>query len=228
LFLDDFEVLAMRRGVDGAGGDSSVAGRVLSTFLTELDGVAASSGTAAATASNGGSGAEEGAGDEEEEDSRVLVVAAVPALELLDEALIRPGRLSLHIHLDYPSLDDAEAVMRACLGGCPLEPALLEEGEEGMRAVARALLESKCGTGSSRGRLATVSDVVQLCHEGVQGGIREQVATAAAAAAGGGEGSMLLAQAQVTRQHLMATLHAAATPPVVKSSSAPFVFTPLN
>lgn len=234
LFIDDFEVLAMRRGgatgTDGGGDGSSgggggtesdVAGRVLSTFLNELDGVSAGPGT-------GGELEDEAAGAGAGASRRVVVIVAVPDLSCLDEALIRPGRLHLHILLDYPNLQEAAAVMRARLRGTPLAPGALQE-EGGVGAgwivdVCRHLLECKIGSGSSRWRLATVSDVLQLCDVAVRAAIREQVA---AYGEGGDEREGALRQAVLTKEHLLQSHPPLETHERVardEKESKPFVF----
>lgn len=61
--------------------------RLLSTLLVEIDGIN----------SSGGSGGGYSIGDK-----RVFVIATATRLDCLDKALIRPGRLELHIQLKYP------------------------------------------------------------------------------------------------------------------------------
>lgn len=97
LLFDEFEVLACRRGRGEGGGDTGLQGRVLSTFLNELDGVSGGAGT-------GG------------EVSDILVVVACSDLEQLDEALLRPGRLQHHVHLGAPRQADIAAMLTKRLG----------------------------------------------------------------------------------------------------------------
>lgn len=73
LFFDEFEALAPRRGSDSTG----VTDRVVNQLLTFLDGV--------------------------EETTGVYVVAASSRPDMLDPALLRPGRLDKHIFLDFPT-----------------------------------------------------------------------------------------------------------------------------
>ncbi|MFB6091254.1 MAG: 26S protease regulatory subunit, partial [Halobellus sp.] len=74
VFFDEIDAIATERG-RGAG-DSNVGERVVSQLLTELDGL------------------------EELED--VVVVAATNRPDLLDDALLRPGRLDRHVAVDEP------------------------------------------------------------------------------------------------------------------------------
>lgn len=233
LFIDDFELLAMRRGAAGDGGpggstESEVAGRVLSTFLNELDGVSEGAGR----------GPEEEHEEEGEERRIVVVLVAVPTLACLDEALIRPGRLHLHICLDYPSLSDAASIMSTRLRRTPLCPGALpapsgenQDQEEGwIREVCRELMERKCGTGAERGRMATVSDVLQLCEKGVRLAIHEQVALLEEenkCGAGNHDSPAALERTLLTREHLMLSLPPLAQAKKVKEEKpppAPFIF----
>lgn len=204
LFIDDFDVLAMRRsggaGASGGGTESDVAARVLSTFLNELDGLQNVSSV--------------GADSDEEASHRVVVVVAVAHLSSLDEALVRPGRLHLHIHLDYPTLPQAAAVMSARLADTPLSKGARAgegEGEGWIMEVCRELLERRIGAGSSKWRLASVTDVLQLCDMGVRAAIREQVALVEQSRKGSG-GSIAFDGAVLTKEHLLQSLPPAQVP----------------
>jgi transitional endoplasmic reticulum ATPase len=74
VFFDEIDAIAAERG--GGGSDAGVSERVVSQLLTELDGL------------------------EELED--VVVVATTNRRDLLDEALLRPGRFDQHIHVTPP------------------------------------------------------------------------------------------------------------------------------
>ncbi|KAL6965455.1 Peroxisome biosynthesis protein pex1 [Sarracenia purpurea var. burkii] len=73
LFFDEFESIAPKRGHDNTG----VTDRVVNQFLTELDGVEVLTG--------------------------VFVFAATNRPDLLDDALLRPGRLDHLLLCDFPS-----------------------------------------------------------------------------------------------------------------------------
>jgi transitional endoplasmic reticulum ATPase len=87
LVLENIEVLAPSRGTqqgdDNEPSNSATAAfqRLLSTFLIELDGVARSAG---GTSEN------------------ILLVATSGDISRVDPALLRPGRLEVHIELVYP------------------------------------------------------------------------------------------------------------------------------
>ena len=80
IVIDQFEALAMKRG---SAGNSKALDRTLSTLLTELDGAEAHNGPP------------------------VLVVACTSQRHLLDPAILRSGRLD--IHLATPSVDESQA-----------------------------------------------------------------------------------------------------------------------
>jgi transitional endoplasmic reticulum ATPase len=81
VFFDEIDALAAERG--GASADAGVSERVVSQLLTELDGL------------------------EELED--VVVIATTNRPDLLDDALLRPGRFDRHVHVGVPD----EAARRA-------------------------------------------------------------------------------------------------------------------
>ncbi|MFC6765193.1 AAA family ATPase [Natrinema soli] len=74
VFFDEIDAIAAERG--GGSTDSGVSERVVSQLLTELDGI------------------------EELED--VVVIATTNRPDLLDDALMRPGRFDRHIHVGTP------------------------------------------------------------------------------------------------------------------------------
>jgi transitional endoplasmic reticulum ATPase len=78
LIFEEFDNLGVKRST--ISDNTGVALRVLTTFLTELDGI------------------------QELED--VIVVACTNQKDCIDEALLRPGRLDLHIELGPPSHQD--------------------------------------------------------------------------------------------------------------------------
>ena len=94
VFLDEVDALAPKRGSDGR---SPVTDRVVSQLLTELDGV-------------------EALGD-------VWVIAATNRLDMIDDALLRPGRLDYHLEVARP-----DRVARAAILGVHLRKKPIAEG----------------------------------------------------------------------------------------------------
>ncbi|KAJ3333412.1 hypothetical protein HDU76_008436 [Blyttiomyces sp. JEL0837] len=93
LFFDDIDTLGTRREWE-EDGTSGVNERVLSTLLNEMDGVGDRKG--------------------------VVVVAATNLPEMLDDALLRPGRLDQHIYVPMPSLDDRISILKGLVDPSPV------------------------------------------------------------------------------------------------------------
>lgn len=82
LFFDEFDSIAPRRGHDNTG----VTDRVVNQFLTALDGVESLAG--------------------------VYVLAATSRPDLIDPALLRPGRLDRSLFLGIPSQEELVEILR--------------------------------------------------------------------------------------------------------------------
>lgn len=83
LFFDEFDSIAPKRGHDSTG----VTDRVVNQLLTQMDGAEGLSG--------------------------VYVLAATSRPDLIDPALLRPGRLDKSIICDLPNLDDRLDILQA-------------------------------------------------------------------------------------------------------------------
>ena len=117
LFFDEIDALAPIRSV-GAG-DSGVSQRVMSQILTEMDGV--------------------------EELKGVLVVAATNRKDMLDPALLRPGRLDLLLEVPPPDLEARTRIFEVHSRGKPVS-ADVEVGELARRTdgLTGAEIEMVC------------------------------------------------------------------------------------
>ena len=122
LFMDEIDSLASNRAEDDTNDYTS---RILSTFLNEMDGVSSSL------------------------KSRVLVVACTNRLEALDSALLRPGRLEEHFHLEAPSRDDLATMLDVRLNSMPLD------SDVNLEDIADSLFANQ----------ASGADVEGLCRE---------------------------------------------------------------
>ncbi|ELY86094.1 CDC48 family AAA ATPase [Natrinema altunense] len=92
IFFDEIDSIAGERGQ--RQGDSGVGERVVSQLLTELDGL------------------------EELED--VVVIATTNRPDLIDSALLRPGRLDRHVHVPVPDEDARKAIFEVHTRNKPL------------------------------------------------------------------------------------------------------------
>ena len=110
VFLDEIDALAPKRGLDGR---SPVTDRVVSQLLTELDGVEAL--------------------------KDVWVIAATNRLDIIDDALLRPGRLDFHLEVARPDRDARAAILKVHLSKKPMDEkinlAALAELTAGMSAA---------------------------------------------------------------------------------------------
>ncbi|KAL0101615.1 hypothetical protein PUN28_019032 [Cardiocondyla obscurior] len=96
LFFDEFDSLAPRRGHDSTG----VTDRVVNQLLTQLDGI--------------------------EDREGVAVVAASSRPDLLDPALLRPGRLDKCLHCPLPSELERETIFAVLCGSQSVDTAELD------------------------------------------------------------------------------------------------------
>ncbi|WVQ73021.1 hypothetical protein IAR50_002584 [Cryptococcus sp. DSM 104548] len=111
IFMDELDSLAPKRGQQGDSG--GVMDRIVSQLLAELDGM---------------SGGKEGGGGE-----GVFVMGATNRPDLLDPALLRPGRFDKMLYLSMPTTHAAQAdILKALTQKFKLEAELdLEEVAEG-------------------------------------------------------------------------------------------------
>lgn len=99
LFFDEFDSIAPKRGHDSTG----VTDRVVNQLLTQMDGAEGLSG--------------------------VYVLAATSRPDLIDPALLRPGRLDKSLLCDMPDLDDRLDILRAVTNKLKIAPGILD-GED--------------------------------------------------------------------------------------------------
>src|SRR5215469_12352586 len=99
VFFDELDALAPRRS--GADIDGQVGNRVIAQLLTEMDGIEGRAG--------------------------VIVLAATNRPELIDPALLRPGRFDMVVELEYPDEDARRAIFAVHTHGRPLAPEITME-----------------------------------------------------------------------------------------------------
>ncbi|KAL8059562.1 hypothetical protein ABFX02_03G095800 [Erythranthe guttata] len=146
LFFDEFDSIAPKRGHDNTG----VTDRVVNQFLTELDGVEVLTG--------------------------VFVFAATSRPDLLDAALLRPGRLDRLLFCDFPSQQERLDILKVLSRKLPMASDVdlervshMTEGFSGADLQAllsdaqleavHALLDSKNG-GSTNGEMPVITSAV--------------------------------------------------------------------
>lgn len=104
VFFDEIDALAGKRG---AGGDSKASERVLSQLLAELDGV--------------------------QPLRRVVVVAATNRPDLLDAAIMRPGRIDRKVYVPPPDLPSRREILSIALRGVPVDGSSIDLNEVASR-----------------------------------------------------------------------------------------------
>lgn len=96
LFFDEFDSIAPKRGHDSTG----VTDRVVNQMLTQMDGAEGLSG--------------------------VYVLAATSRPDLIDPALLRPGRLDKSLLCDMPNLEDRLDILEALSKNVMIAPRILQ------------------------------------------------------------------------------------------------------
>lgn len=94
LFIDEIDAIGRQRGGFSTGNDERE--QTLNQILVELDGF--------------------------DRDTRVIVLAATNRPDILDQALLRPGRFDRHVILDLPDINDREAILKIHAQGKTLDP----------------------------------------------------------------------------------------------------------
>ncbi len=95
IFLDEIDAVGRHRGA-GLGGSHDEREQTLNQILVEMDGF--------------------------ETDTSVIVIAATNRPDILDPALLRPGRFDRRVVLDRPDIKGREAILKVHVRGKPLAP----------------------------------------------------------------------------------------------------------
>lgn len=95
LFFDELDSIAQHRG-QGKGDAGGAGDRVMNQLLTEMDGMQAK--------------------------KTVFIVGATNRPDIIDTALMRPGRLDQLIFIPVPDLESRKSILRAALNKSPVAP----------------------------------------------------------------------------------------------------------
>ena len=118
IFIDEIDAVTERRGEGDSGGDR-VRNAVVNMFLSEMDGLDSS--------------------------RRVFVVGATNRPELLDEALLRPGRLGERIEVPLPDVAGRKVMLELFSKKMRLAPSVnLESLAAQTEGASGALLKGLC------------------------------------------------------------------------------------
>ena len=95
IFIDEIDAVGRQRGA-GLGGGHDEREQTLNQLLVEMDGFAANTG--------------------------VIVMAATNRRDILDPALLRPGRFDRQIYVNYPDIKGREEILKVHTKNKPLAP----------------------------------------------------------------------------------------------------------
>lgn len=97
IFIDEIDAIGRSRGKGAfSGGTNDERESTLNQLLTEMDGFGTNTG--------------------------VIVLAATNRADMLDPALVRPGRFDRHIYLELPNLAERAAIFKVHLSGLTTSP----------------------------------------------------------------------------------------------------------
>jgi len=105
IFVDEIDAVGRQRGA-GLGGSHDEREQTLNQMLVEMDGF--------------------------DTDTNVIIMAATNRPDILDPALMRPGRFDRRVTLDRPDVKGREAILKVHIKGKPLDP------ETDLSSLARA------------------------------------------------------------------------------------------
>jgi cell division protease FtsH len=106
VFIDEIDAIGKQRSSGAFGGANDEKDQTINQLLTEMDGFKGNTG--------------------------VIVMAATNRADILDEALLRPGRFDRHIHVDLPDKKGRTEILAIHTQGKPLDGGVSLEALAGM------------------------------------------------------------------------------------------------
>ena len=132
IFIDEIDALARSRNKCSVGGASAERDNTLNRLLVELDGF--------------------------EDNDNVLLFGATNRLDILDKALLRPGRFDRKIRFELPEKKDREEIFKYYLKKMSIE----EDIDELSKKLGRTSIGFSC------------ADIANICNEGSILSVRKQ------------------------------------------------------
>lgn len=86
IFIDELDSVASKRGKYDVAGSSGLADQTINQLLAEMDGFNTRTG--------------------------IVVIAATNRIDVLDDAILRPGRFDRHIQVNLPDIKEREAILK--------------------------------------------------------------------------------------------------------------------
>eukprot|EP00827_Trimyema_finlayi_P002146 TRINITY_DN202_c0_g1_i7.p1 TRINITY_DN202_c0_g1~~TRINITY_DN202_c0_g1_i7.p1 ORF type:complete len:797 (+),score=344.05 TRINITY_DN202_c0_g1_i7:70-2460(+) len=133
LFFDELDSVGQQRGA--SAGDSGAGDRVMNQLLTEMDGMGVK--------------------------KNIFFIGATNRPEILDEALLRPGRLDQLIYIPLPDEASRFSILKACLRKTPVE-------ENVCLSTIAKLTDGFSG-----------ADLAEICQRAAKNAVRDAIAAEA-------------------------------------------------
>ena len=134
IFIDEIDAVGRQRGA-GLGGGHDEREQTLNQLLVEMDGFEGNEG--------------------------VIVIAATNRPDVLDPALLRPGRFDRQVHVALPDIRGREAILKVHMRKVPLaedvEPSIIARGTPGFSGADLANLINEAALFAARGSKKLVS-----------------------------------------------------------------------
>ena len=133
IFIDEIDAVGRHRGV-GLGGGNDEREQTLNQLLVEMDGFEGTEG--------------------------IIVIAATNRPDVLDPALLRPGRFDRQVNVGLPDIRGREQILKVHMRKVPLgddvKPALIARGTPGFSGADLANLVNEAALFAARGSKRTV------------------------------------------------------------------------
>ncbi len=135
VFIDEIDAVGRHRG-SGLGGGHDEREQTLNQLLTEMDGFLTTGGS-------------------------VIVMAATNRPDVLDKALLRPGRFDRHVEVPFPDLASREQILQLHAKGVKIEPNVdmhkIARGTPGFTGADLANLINEAAINASKTNQTTVT-----------------------------------------------------------------------
>ncbi|MGA0343372.1 MAG: ATP-dependent zinc metalloprotease FtsH [Arenicellales bacterium] len=134
IFIDEIDAVGRQRGA-GLGGGHDEREQTLNQLLVEMDGFEGHEG--------------------------IIVIAATNRPDVLDPALLRPGRFDRQVHVPLPDIRGREAILKVHMRKVPIDndvdPAIIARGTPGFSGADLANLVNEAALFAARAGRKTVS-----------------------------------------------------------------------